>query len=252
MPCARKRSRLDRSQAEVDLLPVDQPLSELTEIRVAVRNLQPTPFEGTLFVAAPEGWKLDEETHSVTLAGEEEAVIPIGIEEAEAKPFHEYVFALTLWNADGDPIRQQAELLEFTLTARAASPIDVHVFGVDDWSHAYPIYLNAPDDPASAAEWKKRNAAAKVYTLWDEQYFYLLVQAYDDAHVNGRTGSAIWNGDNIQISFDTLNDKATSYQDDDYEYGFALTGEKIESYAWQAAAENGRDEAVRVGQCVPR
>lgn len=223
-------------QADMELLPADKALSELIAVEVEIRNLQPDPFAGTLVVDAPEHWELEASVHEVELSDGEDKVFSIGIRQASAKPFHEYEFGLTLLNEDGDIIKQQTVLLEFTVVARTASPLKVREYDVNEWSRAYPIYLNLPSNPGSELEWQASDAAAKVYTLWDDQYFYVLVQAYDDYQANSKTGSAIWNGDSIQISFDTLNDKATSYQDDDYEYGFALTGGRIESYAWQVAA----------------
>lgn len=67
--------------------------------------------------------------------------------------------------------------------------------------------------------------SAKVIALWDETSLYLTVSVRDDVHCQpyaGR-GSTLFDGDSIQFSIDTLNNKSINYDNDDYEIVMCLT-----------------------------
>ena len=115
---------------------------------------------------------------------------------------------------------------------------------ISDWSNAYPTYINIPDNPSSAEEWKASDVAARVFAKWDDNYFYLLADVYDNIQNQLKHESTIYDGDSLQLAFDTLNDKSVmSFAADDYEYGFALTLTGEETYSWQAAT--GNDPGVK-------
>ncbi|UKI36642.1 MAG: hypothetical protein L6V93_22765 [Clostridiales bacterium] len=69
---------------------------------------------------------------------------------------------------------------------------------------------------------------------------YILADVYDVVHNNTYTGSNLWQGDSLQIAFDTfMNGLAPGttkgYQSDDYEFGIGLTPNGIENYQYVAS-----------------
>lgn len=113
-----------------------------------------------------------------------------------------------------------------------------------DWINAYPTYVNAPENPANGEDWRSSDVAARIFTKWDNNYFYLLADVYDNIQNQLKHESTIYDGDSLQLAFDTLNDKTVmSYGADDYEYGFALTLTGEETYSWQAAT--GKETGVK-------
>ena len=75
---------------------------------------------------------------------------------------------------------------------------------------------------------------------WNENNIYILADVYDVVHNNTYTGSNLWQGDSLQIAFDTfMNGLAPGttkgYQSDDYEFGIGLTPNGIENYQYVAS-----------------
>ena len=104
---------------------------------------------------------------------------------------------------------------------------------LDDWQGIVPIELPQMAACFQGLTGKPDDLSAKVRVAWDERFFYFCADVRDDRHCNEKTGSAIWDGDCVQIAFDTLNNaKGSGYDNDDYEYGFALTRRGIERYRW--------------------
>ena len=113
-----------------------------------------------------------------------------------------------------------------------------------------------PPDPGIA--WKgPEQFSAKVYTGWDERYFYLAAEVRDEIHSN-RFPEAIWKGDCVQFAFDPLANAAAldskpGYGKDDIEMGVALTAKGVVVTQWAGGgeAERGiecaikRDEAAK-------
>jgi hypothetical protein len=111
-----------------------------------------------------------------------------------------------------------------------------------DWKNFTPVKLNkvaqlSPPDATAHNAWiGLDDLSANIYCAWDEKNFYFAAEVIDDAHENKYTGRNIYNGDAIQIAFDTGND-ATSLNDppqydlnNDYEYTLALTSKGPEVF----------------------
>lgn len=88
-----------------------------------------------------------------------------------------------------------------------------------------------PPDPW--IDWKNpEQFSAKVYTGWDEKYFYMAAEVKDEIHSNKFPGE-IYKGDCIQFAFDPLADSLKpGYGKDDKEFGIALIDSKASIVQW--------------------
>jgi hypothetical protein len=74
--------------------------------------------------------------------------------------------------------------------------------------------------------------------MWDENNLYFAAKVYDDELVQGKTGAAIWEEDDVQfdLDIDRGGDKnVTTFSDDDCQTGFSpgdFNGEKPEIWGW--------------------
>ena len=129
--------------------------------------------------------------------------------------------------------------MDFTAVKKSDTPIDVSAFdgSIEQWKDAYPLYINAPNNPLDEEEWSNSTMAAKIYTKWDDEHMYILADVYDDKHLQEYFGSNIWQGDSLQVSIDPANDDATAYASDDLEVGFSKTPDGDEFYAWKSPSD---------------
>lgn len=88
-----------------------------------------------------------------------------------------------------------------------------------------------PPDPW--IDWKgPEQFSAKVYTGWDEKYFYMAAEVVDDVHSN-QFPRVIYKGDSIQFAFDpAVNGGTAGYSQDDRELGIALADNKSITAQW--------------------
>lgn len=88
-----------------------------------------------------------------------------------------------------------------------------------------------PPDPW--IDWKgPEQFSAKVYTGWDDKYFYMAAEVKDEVHSNKFTDT-IYKGDSIQFAFDpAANGGKSGYGQDDKELGIALADNKIIAAQW--------------------
>jgi hypothetical protein len=238
------------SKIDLGLLPADSTLSELEMVDVRISNLVASSVTRAVYLEAPDGWQLGLDSQIVELEAGEEKVLSFPVERAGRKAFNEYIFRASVRELNGDELISRELPLSFTLTVKANQQVSLDastslMSDLSAWSNAYPVYLNPPTDPSSEESWQGSNAAAKVYTLWDEEAYYVMVKAYDDYLNNSMQGAAIWNGDSVQLAFDTKNLKTSTYHADMYEYAFALTGSGEETFAYSAAA--GKPSGERPG-----
>jgi hypothetical protein len=113
-----------------------------------------------------------------------------------------------------------------------------------------------PSDPTIG--WKgPDNLSVKVSITWDPNYLYFIAEVTDNIHFQPATNIDIWAGDCIQLAIDTRNDAqfGQNYDNNDYEYGFALgPNNQTVIWRWQAPAgvatgklNNGRIKIERIG-----
>ena len=218
----------------------------INSVAVDLKNLTNETLSLKVNIEAPEGWELSSKTQKITLDGNGSKKVSFGVNKKTASEFHFYAFDVSVENMTGKVIFKNKLPLTFTQIVKAESEYSVSNFdgNISDWSDSYPIYLGLPKDVTSYEDWQQSDVAARVLTKWDEKYLYLLVDVFDNAHMNGKSGALIWDGDCVQVSIDPSNSKDdTKYQTEDYEYGFAYTDTQGNvAYSWYAAGHTAGDE----------
>lgn len=100
---------------------------------------------------------------------------------------------------------------------------------LSDWPAVTPIRLDASGAVREQAVWTPEEEKTTVLfrSFWNESRLYLSFEVRKKSfYPEDRYGEAsIWKGDSVQIAFDTVCNAARTqagYQDDDFEYSFAL------------------------------
>lgn len=221
---------------DVQMTLVETKFDDINTISVDLENLTSEMINAVVEIKAPEGWKLSADSQKVVLAGNETNKVSFGVVNKVAVPYHFYAFEVTVKNEADKIIYNNKLPLTFTQIVKAEREYSTANFDGDisDWADAYPIYLGIPEDVTSYEDWQEADVAARVLTKWDEKYLYLLVDVFDNSHINGKVSGQIWDGDCVQVSIDPNNDKDDKkYQTEDYEYGFAYTDMNGNtSYSW--------------------
>ena len=235
---------------ELEPLPSEESFEKLSSIRVKVTNNAESEVKGTLTLKAPEGWSLAGETIPFAVPGKGSSVVSFAVTGKTAAPFNYYSVTATAQNDNGATPTVINYPLSFLTIAKAENAPELQSFdgNIDWWKDAYPIYLAYPKEPDSETSWKTADISGRIFMKWDSDNIYLLADIYDDFYVQNNKGQALWNGDSIQMQFDTLNDKATSYQADDLEIGFALAETGSDCYIWNSA--DGREVGGYDGSCA--
>ena len=216
-------------------------LDNMKDIAVNINNTFNDKVSGTVKIEAPDGWTLETNEQKFEINADESKRISFKIDEFNRVPFNEYVFSYTVTDDNGDVLAQGKKLLDFTIAVKANGEINTANFNGDisDWANAYPIHINPPEDLTNLDAWKQSNFAVKSFMKWDENYYYVLTDVYDDLHYQGYTGSQMWQGDSLQIAFDTLNDDSPKgYGSDDYEFGIGQSALGTEVVAYAAGYPN--------------
>lgn len=234
-----------KPRVEVVLENSEKTVDNITSVALDITNKMTEKMSGTVKITPPEGWTAAENL-TFEAKPEETVKVDIPVTKTERAAFNCYMFKAEVYDGSGRLLSEKTLPLDFSVIVKADNEISAEEFDGDisDWSNAYPSYINMPDNPDSKEAWKESDVAARVFAKWDDNYFYLLADVYDNIQNQLQHESAIFNGDSLQLAFDTLNTKSeSSYDKDDYEYGFALTLTGEESYAWQAAA--GKETGVK-------
>lgn len=91
----------------------------------------------------------------------------------------------------------------------------------------------APPDPGIG--WKGPNdLSARLLCSWNKENLFIFADVTDDIHCQPFNDLKIYQGDSLQIGIDLGNDgKACGYDtENDYEFGFALSGTDVISWCW--------------------
>lgn len=220
---------------DLSILPSSQGLSSIKKVTVKLENILEYPIDINVKMDAPKGWLLKQNVQQVKMDAKQVKEIDFEISAVSKIPFNHYVFNVSVEQKDKILIEKKLPL-SFLTFVRSDEELSVGTFDGDisSWSDAYPIHINSPEDPEDKQEWQFSNLAGRIFGKWDDNYIYVMADVYDNEYAQINKGVSIWDGDSIQLSFDTLNDKATSYKGDDYELTFALTMTGEEVYAHKA------------------
>lgn len=219
---------------DVTLNSTNASFDELESVEMVIDCLYDGEADGIFEITPPEGWKFKNSVLDLKFDSKGQKVVKLEIEEKAKAKFNEYVIGIKVKKADGEILVEKKLPIDFNLIVKAdknVTPAD-YDGSLKDWENAYPVHIGTPAEPQMAEAWEESNIATRAFMKWSSSYLYILVDVYDDYHSNMFVGSGNWNGDNVQISIDSLCDKATAYQADDYEIGFsyASAGNDIWEY----------------------
>lgn len=235
------------SLVDLDLVASEKTLSNLDNITVEVKSTYDDEFVGKLILEAPDGWVVESEKE-VSIPSGETIYVDFKVEKAAKVKYNEYFFKMRMLNEAGEEVATRERMLDFRIMVYDNTRFNPENFtgDIQGWENAYPIYIEAPENPSDINSWIGLNRSMKVLSKWNEDALYFMVDVYDSVHNNTFTGFDLWQGDSVQIAIDTLlnglapNTKS-GFQSDDYEYGFGLTPSGLETYVYY-----GPD--VKVGQ----
>lgn len=222
----------------VKLEPADRSIDSLNEISVTVTSLVETSFSGNVVITPPEGWALSSTKQEVSLDAGESKTITFAVAQKAKTPYNYYDFNVQVKNSSDHTVFNQNVPLSFIIVTKSNKEYYVENFDGDisDWNDAYPLYIGLPEDSSDIESWSEASNAARAMFKWDSNYFYVMVDVFDDAHIQSNSGSQMWDGDNVQMSFDP-EDANADYNTKCYEYGWAYSDKNgNEGFAW---AKNG-------------
>lgn len=215
-------------QVEVKLMNSEAGADSMRDIKYELTNLMSESFDMVLKVTAPEGWEVKEDV-TVTLQPKEKKIVSVPVYSVKQTAFNHYPINLQIVRDAGHVIYNETLLLNFTVSSRVSEEISPADFDGDisDWSNAYPYYIALPGDYMSGSAWRDSELNGRVFSKYDDNNLYFLIDVYDETHTNTKSDINIWDGDAVQIAFDVLDTNSGAYDGDDYELCAALTSDGI-------------------------
>lgn len=219
---------------------IEVPSEKIKYINVVVENLFDIPQTLVLEVSS-DTVQFPVQTLEVSLLGKEKKIVQIPVSSVTKQRFNLYVVDLTLKNSSGSIVAHQNEPLSFAVVSETKQKIDVEKFdgNIEQWSDAYPMFINPPENADMRSAWEKEGLKAFTMMKWDGENLYILTDVYDRKHLQESKPEGIWEGDSLQIAVDRAGDRASSYQEDDYEMGVALSSSGVLNYVWAPSGEAG-------------
>jgi hypothetical protein len=144
------------------------------------------------------------------------------------------IITLFFWASMGGFARVEAK--EYTCYRLASPPM---IDGdLSDWP-GLPVILLGSEDQVSSGEWLGPADTQGVIRIgWDDKAMYFAIQIQDDEIVqnlpDGNAGD-IFMQDSIQWAIDINKNGGSSYDGDDYEYGFGQTASGPCVYRWHVS-----------------
>ena len=220
------------------------PFSE--DINIRIRNPLKFPVHGTIEWFVPDGWDVIPRRmeYSVKPQSETELYFKVNADEkaklAYPLPWYESILR---WKKTGEPIAtgRSGIRLRRRFVCRKTERKIVVDGNLDDWQDFEPLRLNRKEQVVGHWEGVD-DLSAKIFLAWDENYLYFAAEVRDDYFCQESFGGDSWQGDSVQISFDTLNDDRSELDEGDYEYAFALTPKGKEAFRLSVEGSSIRGE----------
>lgn len=131
-----------------------------------------------------------------------------------------------------------------TADSSLAVPHDVIVIDGDlsEWSSDEWVMMSHRSTMSTdASPGMDKDFSATLALRWTAEALYLAVMVLDDVHDNTHSGFELWNGDSLQVAFDT----GAGRHPYDWEYGFALTTEgEAEARSWLPESSEVTQQAM--------
>ena len=215
-------------------------MKDSSHLKISMKNNSDTPFKGSLSVAGHDS--LSSESFSMTPHGNTSMLLPF-----KASQENDSLASISI-NADGTEI-MKAEKKIPQLNAIPYIQVQNPEFLPGVLKKMKPLQelkersFLYPQDPTVG--WNgEDDLSVKYWVAWDKKNFYFAALVKDDIHVQKYKNGSIWNGDSIQIAFDTLNDAVSpsaSYDVNDYEYGLARSEVRDVVWRWQCPPSRKAD-----------
>jgi hypothetical protein len=200
-------------------------------IRAEVSDLKATPLEGVLTVTADSVSEF-----SIGPIGPGRSAGVLVSPGADAPPDTVYSVTARLV-LDTGAVVEETRRISFMTCPRAKGPV-VLDGKLDEWADAMPIRLDREEQILVGADtWKgPDDCSALIYTMWDDDYFYIAAQVRDDVRSAGVWGEKMNYNDGIEFYLDTdlLGDRhERKYSADDFQYGCFNTPKGPVVWSWQ-------------------
>ncbi len=215
-------------------------MKDSSHLKISMKNNSDAPFKGSLSVSGHDS--LSSEPFSMTPHGNTSMLLPF-----KASQENDSLASISI-NADGTEI-MKAEKKIPQLNAipyiQVQSPefLPVILKKMKPLQELKERSFLYPQDPTVG--WNgEDDLSVKYWVAWDKKNFYFAALVKDDIHVQKYKNGSIWNGDSIQIAFDTLNDAVSpsaSYDVNDYEYGLARSEVRDVVWRWQCPPSRKAD-----------
>jgi hypothetical protein len=220
---------------EIALSPL-KPKGNKKVFLVSITNRASRQLEGKITLEAGEGVTMNMQTfHFPPFDYDATYITPIAIVSPHDsdKVFH---IQATAEVSPGLTVREKT-MISFHTSRKAAQPLAIDG-NLSDWERLLlPIRIDRQDQYVGGyVKWKgEEDAGARVYTCWDDEFFYLGVEFQDDVFSDPATGQQVYNNDGLEVYFDTdhAGDLRTSrYSKDDHQYGLFPTQGKTVVWSW--------------------
>ncbi len=150
---------------------------------VRVRNLLAKPYEGTVRLALPEGWKADPAERKVRLKAGETARVPFTVHGAASGESNAYRVEVAATGAGATVVRRH------TVMCASAPHATPRIDGrLGDWDDAIPVTFTA------------RGKRTVVRTLWSERQFCVAVEVDEDKQVGRGKGAGAFDAVQFAIA----------------------------------------------------
>lgn len=210
---------------------------------VELTNPGPDTLKGTVELSAPSGWKTIPPLAGFEIAPKEKQALKFVTTAPDATLPARYPGHLHI--AIGQEHLPDIDVeLEIAIGCeKVKSPIRIDG-RLKDWENAPQITITRRIEDGEKIKGPE-DLSAQVRVAWDEKFMYLAVEVTDDKFLQTLYGPDISRQDSVQVAFDTLRDANTGgYEDDDHEFGFALTPTDVLAWRFYGPPEK---EPGRVG-----
>lgn len=175
-------------------------INGLPDVKVDVTARTNVPISGTVTLQLPSGWSVAPASQRFpTLQPGQATTLIFHLESEVSHP--------------GDTITATATTMA-GVSATATGQVNTYALtyghpAIDGtlatWSSASEVDLInlRPDQIVGIPGWTPQNLSAKIYTMWDERYFYLAADVHDVHFDYAPSGYFMYKGDSIQYGWGT-------------------------------------------------
>jgi hypothetical protein len=195
--------------------------AHMPPVIVFVKNPGTAPYDGTIRVKLPDGWKHEPAEEPISLPPGQTGQVRFNIKEARTTEENSYSVEVTATGA-GTTVTHRQDV--FCTSAPYFKPeIDGKI---DDWDDAIPVIFTSG------------GRQTLIATYWNRSQFSILVGIEEDKLVPYRAGAAAESFDAVQVAISPQKTETGAEEDDPatrYEFLFVSTGKGTEGKCFQLA-----------------